>query len=365
MLVRSRRVRQLGESGFGQQTCRQPASPWACCTDGATLASPAHKLRERRSLATQQTACPLFKPASQHDATAMRCIGPNRAAQPRVPHDPCLQTGAKTSRIPDSLAHITVRHLSKSFGDTQVLRDVNATFARGQIAVVIGGSGTGKTTLLKILGGLDKPTSGSVVVAGVDLVPLDETELNEVRKRIGMVFQYSALLDWMNVFDNVAFPLREHTRDDAAEVRARVEAKLAVLGLAEAANKLPAELSGGMRKRVALARALILEPEIVMYDEPTSGLDPIMARLVDNLILNTRDRFGVTSVVISHDMAAAVRVADQIHLLDRGCIVASGSPRELLEGSNQQAREFFDSSAIDVPRLLHEHVVALESKRGN
>ncbi|HXK18628.1 MAG TPA: ATP-binding cassette domain-containing protein, partial [Polyangiaceae bacterium] len=184
---------------------------------------------------------------------------------------------------------------------------------------------------------------------------LGETELNEVRKRIGMVFQYSALLDWMTVFENVAFPLREHTRANAGEIRDRVEAKLAVLGLGEAVSKLPSELSGGMRKRVALARALILEPEIVMYDEPTSGLDPIMARTVDRLILDTRERFGVTSIVISHDMAAAVRIADRIHLLERGSIVAAGTARELLEGSNQQAREFFESSGIDTPRLLLEH----------
>lgn len=258
--------------------------------------------------------------------------------------------------------HITVENVSKSFGDTPVLRDVNATFMRGQIAVVIGGSGAGKTTLLKIMGGLDKPTSGAVVVGGLDIVPLGESELNEVRKRIGMVFQYSALLDWMTVFDNVAFPLREHTRATTAEIRDRVETKLSVLGLTEAANKLPAELSGGMRKRAALARALILEPEIVMYDEPTSGLDPIMARLVDQLILDTRERFGVTSVVISHDMAAAVRIADRIHLLERGTIVAAGTPRELLEGNNQHAREFFESSGIDPQRLLLEHQLRTHSE---
>lgn len=256
---------------------------------------------------------------------------------------------------PGQRAHITVRNVCKTFGDATVLRDVSATFMRGEIAVVIGGSGTGKTTLLKILGALDKPTSGAVIVGDVDIVPLPENQLNDVRKRIGMVFQYSALLDWMTVFENVAFPLREHTRANAAEIRDRVEAKLSVLGLAEAAKKQPSELSGGMRKRVALARALILEPEIVMYDEPTSGLDPVMARLVDQLILETRERFGVTSVVISHDMAAAVRIADRVHLLERGTIVASGAPRELLEGASPHAREFFDASGVDTRRLLLEH----------
>jgi len=256
---------------------------------------------------------------------------------------------------PDATAHVAVSHVSKRFGDVQVLRDVNVTFARGQIGVIIGGSGSGKTTLLKIMGGLDKPTSGSVVVAGVNLVPLAEPALNEVRKRIGMVFQYSALLDWMSVFDNVAFPLREHTQEGPAEIRARVEAKLSVLGLADAAGRLPSELSGGMKKRAALARALILDPEIVMYDEPTSGLDPVMARIVDDLILETRDRFGVTSIVISHDMAAAVRVADRIHLLEGGRIVASGNPSQLLSGENRHVREFFESSGVDAKRLLLEH----------
>jgi phospholipid/cholesterol/gamma-HCH transport system ATP-binding protein len=193
------------------------------------------------------------------------------------------------------------------------------------------------------------------LIGGLDIVPQPEKALNQVRKRVGMVFQYSALLDWMSVFDNVAFPLREHTHFSAAEVRDRVESKLSVLGLADAATKLPAELSGGMRKRAALARALVLDPEIVMYDEPTGGLDPIMARAVDRLILETRERFGVTSIVISHDIAAAVRIADRIHLLERGTIVAEGTPRELLEGGCQLAREFIESSGIDSQRLLSEH----------
>jgi phospholipid/cholesterol/gamma-HCH transport system ATP-binding protein len=288
--------------------------------------------------------------ATEQAMTSLECAktgSPNPASSAATTPRP-----VRWSRVPE--AHITVQHVCKSFGATPVLRDVNATFMRGQIAVVIGGSGSGKTTLLKIMGGLDKPTSGAVIVGGVDIVPLAETELNEIRKRIGMVFQYSALLDWMTVFENVAFPLHEHARSSPAEIRERVEAKLSILGLADAANKLPSELSGGMRKRAALARALILEPEIVMYDEPTSGLDPIMARLVDRLILDTRERFGVTSIVISHDMAAAARIADRIHLLEGGSIVAAGTPGELLEGSCQQAREFFESSGIDAQRLLTE-----------
>ncbi len=262
-------------------------------------------------------------------------------------------------------AHVEVRGVEKSFGGAQVLRDVNATFLRGQIAVVIGASGTGKTTLLKILAALDKPTRGAVLIGGVDIAQLDEADLNQVRRHIGMVFQYSALLDSMTVFDNVAFPLREHTRASSAELRERVDAKLEVLGLRDATNKYPAELSGGMCKRVALARALILEPEILLYDEPTSGLDPLMARTVDHLIVDTRDRFGVTSIVISHDMAAALRIADRVHLLERGSIVASGTPRELLEGESDHVREFFDSSGVDARRLLLEHAASYAPSGGD
>lgn len=249
--------------------------------------------------------------------------------------------------------HIVVEHLWREHGGKPVLRDVNASFLAGQIAVVVGGSGAGKTTLLKILAGLDRPTRGRVLIGGADITAFPEDQLNAVRKHVGMVFQYSALLDSMSVFDNVAFPLREHTKLSEAEIEAKVRQELARLGLAEAVQKFPAELSGGMSKRVALARALILRPEIVMYDEPTSGLDPIMARAVDRLILETRDRLGVTSVVISHDMAAALRIADCIHLLDRGVLVASGTPREILE--NESAHPFFQSSGVDARRLLAEH----------
>ena len=262
---------------------------------------------------------------------------------------------ASRSTPPPSENHLVVRGVSKRFDGREVLRNINATALRGEIAVIIGKSGSGKTTLLKIMGALEKPTSGAVLIGGIDVVPLDEEKLNAVRRRIGMVFQYSALLDWMTVFENVAFPLREHTKLAASDIRDRVSSTLEVLGLSDATDLVPSELSGGMRKRVALARALILNPEIVMYDEPTSGLDPVMGRVVDELILRTRDRFGVTSIVISHDMAAAMRVADRVHLLAEGTIVASGTPRELLSGLSREALEFIDSSAVDAERLLGEH----------
>ena len=251
--------------------------------------------------------------------------------------------------------HIVVENLSKRFGDYYALRDIDMTVHRGQIVVIIGGSGAGKTTLLKILIGLDKPTSGHIYVDGKDIAPMRERELNRVRRKFGMVFQYSALLDSMNVLENIAFPLREHTKLREKEIRRRVREKLDVLSLGKIERRMPSELSGGMKKRVGLARALMLEPDVLMYDEPTSGLDPLSCRLVDDLIVETRDRFGVTSIVISHDMAGALRIADQIYLLAKGKIETSGTPEALVQGSNALANEFFESSGIDAAKLIHEH----------
>ena len=248
--------------------------------------------------------------------------------------------------------HIVVEKVCKRYGDFYALRDIDMRMRRGDIIVIIGGSGAGKTTLLKILIGLDQPTTGRVLVSGRNIVDLPELELNKVRRKFGMVFQYSALLDSMNVLENVAFPLREHTKLREKEIRQRVLDKLAVLGLEGIERRFPSQLSGGMRKRVALARALMLEPEVLMYDEPTSGLDPITCRMVDDLILDTRDRFDVTSVVISHDMAGALRIADYIYLLSRGAIAAQGTPSELVSGGNELAQQFFESSGIAADRLV-------------
>jgi phospholipid/cholesterol/gamma-HCH transport system ATP-binding protein len=259
---------------------------------------------------------------------------------------------AEPEARPPSGEHIVVERLERRFGTHTVLRGVDMTIGRGNVAVIIGGSGAGKTTLLKILIGLDRPTSGRVLVDGVDITQLRGLKLTEMRKKFGMVFQYSALLDSMNVLDNVAFPLREHTKLREKEIRARVREKLGVLKLENVEERFPSELSGGMRKRVALARALMLEPETILYDEPTSGLDPITSRLVDDLILETRDRFGVTSIVISHDMAGALRMADCIYLLAKGQVVASGPPAQLVAGDNEIVREFVESSGIDAQRLI-------------
>jgi phospholipid/cholesterol/gamma-HCH transport system ATP-binding protein len=188
----------------------------------------------------------------------------------------------------------------------------------------------------------------------VDIAPLSERQMNEVRRKFGMVFQYAALLDSLNVLDNLAFPLREHTKLREKEIRKKVLEKLAILGLEGTEKRFPSQLSGGMRKRVGLARALMLEPEIIVYDEPTSGLDPLSSRMVDDLIKETRERFGVTSVVISHDMASALRIADYIFLISKGRMMGEGTPNELASGENDLANQFLESSCIATDKLLRE-----------
>jgi phospholipid/cholesterol/gamma-HCH transport system ATP-binding protein len=264
------------------------------------------------------------------------------------------ESGAQQTAEPASRDHIVVSNLEKRFDQVVVLADIDITIARGDVTVIIGGSGAGKTTLLKILIGLDRPTAGSIRINGLEITKLSERELTQVRRRFGMVFQYSALLDSMNVLENVAFPLREHTKLKEREIRDRVRDKLAVLGLEGTEQRFPSQLSGGMRKRVALARALMLEPEAILYDEPTSGLDPITSRKVDDLILETRQRFGVTSIVISNDMAGALRIADQVVLLAKGRVAAAGPPRELVKGGSELLDEFVESSGIAAERLLAE-----------
>jgi phospholipid/cholesterol/gamma-HCH transport system ATP-binding protein len=244
--------------------------------------------------------------------------------------------------------HIEVRGVSKSFGKKPILTDINLAFGRGEITVIIGGSGTGKTTLLRMLIGLEKPTSGQILIDGEDIVPLGDTAMNRVRRKFGMVFQYAALLDSMSVLDNVAFPLREHTRLREKEIRERVNGKLEELGLVNVGAVFPSELSGGMRKRVGLARALMLEPQVVVYDEPTSGLDPFTTELVDDMILGARQQHGVTSIVISHDMASAMRIADKIFMLADGRLVASGTPEELASGKSDVALRFIQASGVDL-----------------
>lgn len=277
-------------------------------------------------------------------------------------HEPEDADGGAAPRLhdPRAGARIEVVHVSRKFDTFWALSDISLTVEPGQIAVIIGGSGAGKTTLMKLLIGLDRPTEGQILIDGTDTTQKSERQFNQIRRRLGMVFQYSALLDSMTVLDNVAFPLREHEKSlTEREIRARVLQKLAELDLHGVEHRLPSELSGGMRKRAALARALMLEPAALFYDEPTSGLDPLSARLVDRMIAETRDKFGVTSVVISHDMAGAVQIADEIHLLSQGKLVVSGSPEDIARGVHPLARAFFQASGIENPAAFRETIKGL------
>ncbi|MBI5500599.1 MAG: ABC transporter ATP-binding protein [Deltaproteobacteria bacterium] len=253
---------------------------------------------------------------------------------------------------PQDPIHIRVEDVHKSYGENHVLRGVDLLIHRGKTNVVIGGSGAGKTVLLRQLIALERPDRGRILLDGQDVVSLGEVQLNRIRRRFGMVFQASALFDSMTVFENVAFPLREHTRLPGREIRKRVAAKLEVLGLGGTENRMPGEMSGGMRKRAAVARALILEPEILIYDEPTAGLDPIASRNVDRLINDTAEHFRGTSVVISHDMNTTFGVGHYVALLHEGRIRASGRPAEIAASTDPVVRRFLAASGV-TPVITH------------
>ena len=242
--------------------------------------------------------------------------------------------------------HVRLRNIHKSYGDHHVLKGISIDIERGKTNVIIGPSGSGKTVLMRQIVRLEEPDEGEILVDGVDFAALGGVELEAMRKTFGMVFQMSALFDSMSVFDNVAFPLREHTTLNRADIRGKVMERLEGLGIGAAAKKMPSELSGGMQKRVAVARAMILESDILIYDEPTTGLDPVTTQTVDDLIQEAEEKFGVTSIVISHDMASVFRIADHVTFLNFGEIVASGTPYSLLESKNAATMEFVQASGL-------------------
>lgn len=239
-----------------------------------------------------------------------------------------------------------------------MLKGITFDAMRGVTNMIVGVSGSGKTVLLRQLLRLERPDAGSIAIDGIDIAPLDEIELARVRMKMGMVFQDAALFDSMTVFDNVAFPLREHFPAlDKARVAELVEEQLRGLGVLHAIKKLPAELSGGMRKRVAVARAMVAKPEIVIYDEPTRGLDPITSRTVDALIEENRQRSGVTSIVISHDMKSVIGIAQHLSLLHDGKIALSADRDAFLVSSNPLVRGFLDVSGIEFPPEIERQLV--------
>ncbi|WP_420840426.1 ABC transporter ATP-binding protein [Archangium primigenium] len=239
---------------------------------------------------------------------------------------------------------IEIQGLQKSFGGHQVLTGIDLSVAEGDTCVILGGSGSGKTVLMKHMIGLLKPDTGQVLIDGEDLVPMGAEDLARVRNKFGMVFQAAALFDSMTVYENVAFPLRQHRQLSEDEVLSRVRAKLDLMGLPRAVEgKFPADLSGGMRKRVGLARAVVMEPKIVLYDEPTTGLDPITTDYVDEMILAAQRELGVTSVVISHDIASAFNIADQIAFLSKGVILEQGPPEQVRASEHPTVKVFLET----------------------
>ncbi len=242
---------------------------------------------------------------------------------------------------------IKLENVYKSFRGQRVLDGVSLEIPTGKITVLLGRSGGGKSVTLKHIIGLVRPDSGRILVDGEDITTLDDREMNRVRRNFGVLFQDGALFDSMNIFENIAFPLIEHTKLKHDEIRATVAEALAAVGLANIEDKLPSELSGGMRKRVGLARAIVLKPQTVFYDEPTSGLDPLMTDSINQLIVDTQKKFNLTNFIISHDVEAALRIADKIAVLYEGKILEEGPPAEIKFSSNPFVRAFIEGRQGD------------------
>lgn len=235
---------------------------------------------------------------------------------------------------------IKLVNIHMKFGGKQVLNNVNLEIAEKETMVIIGPSGSGKSTLLRLIIGLLRPTSGQVWINDQQVTAMSEDELNELRRHMGMVFQYSALFDSMTVGENVAFGLRQHTDMSEEEIASIVKRKLRMVGLWGQENVMPNELSGGMKKRVSLARAIALNPKIVLYDEPTAGLDPVKSSAIDRLISSTKRMLGVTSVVVTHDMNSAFTVADRLAMIYDGQIIEMGTPEEFKRSANPKVQQF-------------------------
>jgi phospholipid/cholesterol/gamma-HCH transport system ATP-binding protein len=248
--------------------------------------------------------------------------------------------------------HVELSGLSFGYGGRPVLAGLDMRIARGRVVAIMGGSGCGKTTLLRLIGGALRPSAGSLRVDGQDVHALDRNGLYALRRRMGMLFQFGALFTDLSVFDNVAFPMRERTALSEPVIRDLVLMKLHAVGLRGAARLMPNELSGGMARRVALARAIALDPELIMYDEPFTGLDPISLGVISNLIRRLNDALGATSIVVTHDIRESMRIIDYCYLMADGVIVAEGTPGQMLDSEVPYARQFFHGD-IDGPVPFH------------
>jgi phospholipid/cholesterol/gamma-HCH transport system ATP-binding protein len=256
-----------------------------------------------------------------------------------VAHTPSTPPGP----APDLMIHLD--HVTMRFGDKIVLDDLDLQVPRGKVTVVLGGSGHGKSTILKLVVGFMRPQEGEIWIDGHDVLKMTPAERLEVQKTIGMSFQYSALFDSMTVYENVAFPLREHTKFSEAEINERVQHMLNRLGLPGVGDKMPSDLSGGMKKRVGVARAIMLQPKIMLFDEPESGLDPITTTNIGDLIMEMRDDFKITCLVISHHLGNTRMIADQVCMLYKGKIIARGSFDELERNENPILQQFLHGAS--------------------
>jgi phospholipid/cholesterol/gamma-HCH transport system ATP-binding protein len=236
--------------------------------------------------------------------------------------------------------------LHKAYGAKQVLRGASLKVYRGEVVVILGGSGTGKSVTLRHMLGLEAPDSGRVLVEQEDITDFPEEELYRVRKKFGMLFQSGALFDSMTVFENIAFPLREHTEMSDSEIARAVREKLELVNLPNSEHLMPVDLSGGMRKRVGLARSIVLDPKVILYDEPTTGLDPITAQTINELIIDLQAKLNVTSVVVTHDIHSAFSVGDRIAFLNQGVFEWIGTMDEARDSDHPKLREFLKASAV-------------------
>jgi phospholipid/cholesterol/gamma-HCH transport system ATP-binding protein len=260
-----------------------------------------------------------------------------------------------------SEAMISLRNLRVSYGEREILHGISFDVMRGETLVILGGSGSGKSTLLRTLVGLESPTSGEIWLKGKNIAAISAAEMDEIRKKVGMSFQGGALFGSMSVGENVALPLREHTKLEDSTIEIILRLKLDQVGLAGFENYMPSQLSGGMKKRAAVARAMAMDPEILFFDEPSAGLDPIIAAGVDQLILDLKKAFHMTIVVVTHELASAFLIADRMVLIDKGNVVAIGTTAELRSSTHPRVRQFLDriaepevSQELDYLQMLTE-----------
>ena len=251
-----------------------------------------------------------------------------------------------------SEAMISLRNLRVSYGDREILHGINFDVMRGETLVILGGSGSGKSTLLRTLVGLERPSSGEIWLRGKNIAAISTAEMDEIRKKIGMSFQGGALFGSMTVGENVALPLHEHTKLEESTIEIILRLKLDQVGLSGFENYMPAQLSGGMKKRAAVARALAMDPEILFFDEPSAGLDPIIAAGVDELILDLKRAFHMTIIVVTHELASAFLIADRMLLIDKGSVVALGTKEQMRSSTHPRVRQFLDR--IPEPEVSQE-----------